>query len=75
MGADILEKFNITLKMSKQIFQDEETRISVKGCKTFSIIFSGLYTKVDVARTEENVFSAVNQIFTSAKSKEIVMFV
>ena len=40
LGADFLEKFNLTLKMGKQLVQDEETGISIKGHKSFSDIFA-----------------------------------
>ena len=40
LGADFLEKYNLTLKMSKRIVQDEETGISIKGYKTFSSLYA-----------------------------------
>ena len=40
LGADFLEKYNLTLKMNQRIVQDEETGISVKGHKTFSSIYA-----------------------------------
>ena len=40
LGADFLEKYNLTLKMGQQIVVDEETGISVKGHKSFSDIYA-----------------------------------
>ena len=40
LGADFLEKYNLTLKMNQRIVQDEETGIAVKGHKTFSSIYA-----------------------------------
>ena len=40
LGADLLEKCNLTLKMRKQIVQDEETGICVKDYKSFLITYA-----------------------------------
>ena len=64
LGADFLEKYNLTLKMSKRIVQDEETGISIKGYKTFSSIYA---IREKLCPRAEKILSKFNELVSENK--------